>query len=109
MGVSDVVVANLTTVYLLVIAAVKAHGLVYGQGVSGVFMLVVSSAVVGVILIGSVIWDLCRKTSKAVAAAARDDHGVSSEVCRGGICWHGVAVHSPASQVRLRLPQRPRN
>lgn len=109
MGVSDVVVGNLTTVYLVVIAAVKAHGLVCGQGVSGVFMLVVSSAVVGVILIGSVIWDLYRKASKAVAAAARDDHGVSSEVCRGGICWHGVAVHSPASQVRLRLPQQPRN
>ncbi|KAJ8537876.1 hypothetical protein K7X08_014416 [Anisodus acutangulus] len=29
----------------------------------------------------------------------------TDELCRGGICWHGVAVRSPASQVRFRLPQ----
>ncbi|KAI8549485.1 hypothetical protein RHMOL_Rhmol06G0028200 [Rhododendron molle] len=108
MGASDVVVGNLMTVYLVVIAAVKAHGLVCGQGLSGVFMLVVSTAVVGVILVGSIIWDLYRKASKAVVAARDDDHG-SSEICRGGICWHGVAVRSPASQVWFRLPQQHRN
>ncbi|XP_058218233.1 uncharacterized protein LOC131329169 [Rhododendron vialii] len=108
MGASDVVVGNLMTVYLVVIAAVKAHGLVCGQGISGVFMLVVSTAVVGVILVGSIIWDLCRKAGKALVVARDDDHG-SSEICRGGICWHGVAVRSPASQVRFRLPQQHRN
>lgn len=109
MGASDVVVGNLMTVYLVVIAAVKAHGLVCGQGLSGVFMLVVSTAVVGVILIGSIIWDLYRKASKALVAARDDDDHGSSEICRGGICWHGVAVRSPASQVRFRLPQQHRN
>lgn len=108
MGASDVVVGNLMTVYLVVIAAVKAHGLVCGQGLSGVFMLVVSTAVVGVILIGSIIWDLYRKASKALVVARDDDQG-SSEICRGGICWHGVAVRSPASQVWFRLPQQHRN
>ncbi|GFP79155.1 hypothetical protein PHJA_000059000 [Phtheirospermum japonicum] len=37
------------------------------------------------------------------ALMAVRDHG--HEMCRGSICWHGVAVKSPASQVRFRLPQ----
>ncbi|PSR99578.1 Proline-rich protein [Actinidia chinensis var. chinensis] len=110
MGVSDVVAGNLTTLYLVVIAAMKAHGLATGQGFSGGFVLLVSTAVVGVVLIVSVIWDVSRKAAKALTRdrdrdSDRDRGAGVAETCRGGICWHGVAVRSPASQLRLRLPQ----
>ncbi|KAL6995857.1 hypothetical protein U1Q18_005992 [Sarracenia purpurea var. burkii] len=102
MGISDMVVGNLTTLYLVAIAAVKAHGLLSGQGFGSFFALAVSTAAVGFILIGSVIWDVSRKT----AAEAVTPDGGGTEVCRGGICWHGVAVRSPAANLRFRLPQQ---
>ncbi|KAL0366022.1 UNVERIFIED_CONTAM: hypothetical protein Sradi_3492300 [Sesamum radiatum] len=100
MPISDAVVGNLTTLYLLVIAAMKAYGLATGRSFSGSCVLILSTAVVAFILIASLTWDVSRKTTQALITR---DHG--HEMCRGGICWHGVAVKSPASQVRFRLPQ----
>ncbi|KAK4387449.1 UNVERIFIED_CONTAM: hypothetical protein Sangu_1939300 [Sesamum angustifolium] len=100
MPISDAVVGNLTTLYLLVIAAMKAYGLATGRSFSGSCVLILSTAVVAFILIASLTWDVSRKATQALMTR---DHG--HEMCRGGICWHGVAVKSPASQVRFRLPQ----
>ncbi|GAB4839160.1 hypothetical protein Ancab_028688 [Ancistrocladus abbreviatus] len=104
MAVSDAVVSNLMTVYLAVIAVMKAYGLLTGRSFTGLFVLVASTAVVGFVLIATLTWDVSRKATYAVS---RDQ---VHEMCRGGICWHGVAVKSPASQVCFRLPpqqQRP--
>ncbi|KAK4390806.1 hypothetical protein Sango_2143900 [Sesamum angolense] len=101
MAISDAVVGNLTTLYLVVIAAMKAYGLAVGRSFSGVCVLVLSTAVVALILIASLTWDVSRKATRTLTTR---DHG--HEMCRGGICWHGVAVKSPASQVRFRLPQQ---
>ncbi|XP_022871092.1 uncharacterized protein LOC111390309 [Olea europaea var. sylvestris] len=95
MTISDAVVGNLTTIYLVAIAAMKAYGLVSGRSFSGWCVLILSTAAVGVILIATLTWDLSRK---ATSYAFTRDHG-HHEMCRGGICWHGVAVKSPASQV----------
>ncbi|OMO75427.1 hypothetical protein COLO4_26120 [Corchorus olitorius] len=105
MAISDAVIGNLMTIYVAVIAGIKAYGLVCGRSFSGGFVLIVSTTVVGLILVGTLTWDVTRKASYAIsrdqAAAAVHVH----EMCKGGICWHGVAVRSPASQVRFRLPQ----
>uniref|UniRef100_A0A5B7C8E4 Uncharacterized protein n=1 Tax=Davidia involucrata TaxID=16924 RepID=A0A5B7C8E4_DAVIN len=104
MAISDTVVGNLTTLYLAVIAAIKVYGLAAGRSFTGVFVLLISTIVVGVILIGTLTWDVSRKATYALACNR------ANEICRGGICWHGVAVRSPASQVRFRLPhQHPHN
>ncbi|KAK4434631.1 hypothetical protein Salat_0625900 [Sesamum alatum] len=105
MPISDAVVGNLTTLYLLVIAAMKAYGLATGRTFSGSCVLILSTAVVAFILIASLTWDVSRKATQALMMTR--DHG--HEMCRGGICWHGVAVKSPASQVRFRLPQHRNN
>lgn len=97
----DAVIRNLTTIYVAVIAGIKAYGLVTGRSFSGGFVLILSTATVGLILIGSLAWDLSRK----VACTISRDHIHVHEMCKGGICWHGVAVRSPASQVCFRLPQ----
>lgn len=103
MALSDAVIGNLTTIYVAVIAGIKAYGLVCGRSFSGVFVLIVSTAVVCLILIGTLTWDISRK---AMYAISQDRVNNVHEMCKGGICWHGVAVRSPASQVRFRLPQR---
>ncbi|CAI9763804.1 unnamed protein product [Fraxinus pennsylvanica] len=100
MAISDAVVGNLTTLYLVVIAAMKAYGLMVGRSFSSGYVLILSTAIVGSILIASLTWDVSRKATYALTR----DHG--HETCRGGICWHGVAVKSPESQVRFRLPQQ---
>ncbi|MCD7448428.1 hypothetical protein HAX54_041919 [Datura stramonium] len=98
MAISDTVVGNLTTLYLLVIAAMKAYGLMTGRSYGGVFVLIVSTAVVGGVLILSLI-GMSRKATRY--AALTRDHPTqhlnrprhhSDELCRGGICWHGVAA-----------------
>ncbi|XP_075479949.1 uncharacterized protein LOC142520730 [Primulina tabacum] len=104
MGISDAVLGNLTTLYLLVIAAMKAYGLAAGRSFSGGCVIVLSTVVVAAILIASLTWDVSRKATHALIAR---DH--AHEMCRGGICWHGVAVKSPASQVRFRLPPQHHN
>ncbi|XP_010266806.1 PREDICTED: uncharacterized protein LOC104604235 [Nelumbo nucifera] len=105
MAISDAVVGNLTTLYLAAIAAIKAFGLMSGRSFSGGFVLVASTIAVGAILVGTLAWDVSRKATHAFSPALSPDP--TDERCRGGICWHGVAVRSPVSQVRFRLPQRP--
>ncbi|KAG2698334.1 hypothetical protein I3843_07G146700 [Carya illinoinensis] len=100
MALSDCVVGNLTTIYVVVIAGIKVYGCACGRSFSGGFVLIMSTIVVGLILIGTLTWDVSRKATYAVSR----EH--AHEMCRGGICWHGVAVKSPASQVRFRLPQQ---
>lgn len=102
MAISDMVVSNLTIIYLFMIAAIKGYGQVTGQCYGGVWVLILSTVGVGGLLVGALMWDVSRKV--ATCTVVVDD--VAHEMCRGGICWHGVAVKSPASQIRFRLPQR---
>jgi hypothetical protein len=101
MALSDAMIGNLTTIYVAVIAGIKVYGLVCGRSFSGGFVLILSTIVVGLILTGTLAWDISRKATYAISR----DHVNVHEMCKGGICWHGVAVRSPASQVRFRLPQ----
>ncbi|KAK7321810.1 hypothetical protein VNO77_32772 [Canavalia gladiata] len=106
MAVSDAVVSNLTTVYVAIIACIKVYGFLCGRSFSGGFVLLVSTTVVALILVATLTWDVSRKATYAFAGdqpQLQQQH--VHEVCKGGICWHGVAVRSPASQVRFRLPQ----
>ncbi|XVE94535.1 hypothetical protein REPUB_Repub02eG0017100 [Reevesia pubescens] len=105
MAISDAVIGNLMMIYVAVIALIKAYSLVYGRSYGGGFVLMVSSTVVGFILIVTLTWDVSRKATYAIS---RDQASSSSsvhvhEMCKRGICWHGVAVRSPASQVRPSL------
>ncbi|KAG6388466.1 hypothetical protein SASPL_149892 [Salvia splendens] len=99
MTISNAVLGNLTSIYLFLFAAMKAYSLAAGRSFGGGYVLAFSSAVVAAILIGSLAWDVSRKATQALMA--RENH---HEMCRGGICWHGVAAKSPASEVRFRLP-----
>ncbi|XLU18016.1 uncharacterized protein LOC110263368 [Arachis ipaensis] len=104
--ISDRVVSNLTVIYVAVIACMKVYGLACGQNLGGAFaLLFFSSIFVALILLLALAWDLSRKAAYvfAASAAATNNHR-SHKTCKGGICWHGVAVQSPASQVRFRLP-----
>ncbi|KAL1343957.1 hypothetical protein HN51_017873 [Arachis hypogaea] len=109
MAVCDVVVSNLTIIYVAVIACVKAYGLIVcGQSFGGGFVVIVSTTVVAFILVATLTWDVSRKATcpfsrhHAQSLINHHDH----EMCKGGICWHGVAVRSPASHIRFRLPQQ---
>ncbi|OVA19843.1 hypothetical protein BVC80_1689g31 [Macleaya cordata] len=126
MAISDVVVGNITSLYLGVIATMKAFGLITGRTYSGVFVLLVSSTVVLLILVASLSWDVSRKAATYAflsSSSSRDHHHSAGcggpgcggplpphqeghkSSCRGGICWHGaVAVRSTVSQVRFSLP-----
>lgn len=99
MAITDVVVGNLTTLYLAMIAVIKAYGFATGRSFAGAYVLIISTAVLGFILIVTLTWDVSRKATYVLTP----DHG--HEMCGGGICWHGVAVKSPASELRFRLPQ----
>ncbi|KAL9999292.1 hypothetical protein Hdeb2414_s0009g00324651 [Helianthus debilis subsp. tardiflorus] len=105
MAVSDMVVGNLMMLYLAVIAAIKGYGQVTGRSYGGVTVLIISTVAVGVLLLGALTWDVSRKAA-TYAVVTRVGDEVEHEMCRGGICWHGVAVKSPASDLRFRLPQR---
>lgn len=102
MAVSDAIAGNLTTIYVVLIAGIKAYGLFFGRSFSGGFVLLISTFLVGFIFILTLMWDVSRKATYAIY---RDNDQVNAhhEMCKGGICWHGVAVRSPASQVRFRL------
>ncbi|KNA14107.1 hypothetical protein SOVF_110380, partial [Spinacia oleracea] len=106
MAISDAVVGNLMTIYLALIAAIKAYGLIMGQSFTGLFVLAVSTAVVGLVLVSTLTWDVSRKATQAVSRVVVNSSGGGGggEICRGGICWHGVAVKSPASELWFRLP-----
>lgn len=69
-------------------------------------MLVISTLVVGGILVLALTWDVSKKATYVLTQDDRDKEAHDDHVCRGGICWHGVAVKSPASQLRFRLGQR---
>ncbi|KAE9592645.1 hypothetical protein Lal_00028766 [Lupinus albus] len=104
MAVSDSVVRNLTMIYVAVIACIKAYGLFCGRSFTGTFVLILSTTLVALILVLTLTWDVSRKATYAFAG----DHLLNlhhNHTCKGGICWHGVAVRSPASQIRFRLPQ----
>ncbi|XP_076907911.1 uncharacterized protein LOC143564556 [Bidens hawaiensis] len=92
MPVSDIIVNNLTILYITLIVFIKCYAYLTGRCYGGAAVLVLSTTVVGVLLVVTLTWDVSRK--------------LAHEMCRGGICWHGVAVKSPASHVRFRLPQR---
>ncbi|KAG2400708.1 hypothetical protein LR48_Vigan09g032500 [Vigna angularis] len=102
MAISDVVARNLTTIFLALMASFEAYGFICGHSFNGAYLLVVSTAAVILILLTTLTWDVSRKATCAFHRDQRD----SREVCKGGICWHGVAPRSPASQVRFRLPRQ---
>ncbi|MCL7026608.1 hypothetical protein MKW94_020518 [Papaver nudicaule] len=112
MMISDVVVGNLMSVYLGLIASLKLFGVLSGRSFSGTFVVLVSSAAVLFILLSTLSWDVSRKaasssSSSASASSAQDynHQNRGTHKCRGGICWHGtVSVRSTVSQVRFRLP-----
>ncbi|MBA0567518.1 hypothetical protein Golob_005072 [Gossypium lobatum] len=107
MAISDVVVGNLLIIYLAVIAGIKAYGLVCGRNFGGWFVLMASTTVVGLILVGALTWDVSRKATQAISGEDQDAGSLQvHEMCKGGICWHGVAVRFPASQLRFSLPQQ---
>ncbi|KAL3351636.1 hypothetical protein AABB24_019954 [Solanum stoloniferum] len=114
MAISDKVTANLTTLYLAIIGAMKAYGLITGRNFTGCFVLILSTAAVALVLILTLTWDIYIKARNVRVRHNRPDRinyqnqqqqHTSHEFCRGGICWHGVAVSSPASHFRFRLPQ----
>ncbi|KAE8729056.1 E3 ubiquitin-protein ligase CIP8-like [Hibiscus syriacus] len=108
MAICDAVIGNLMMIYVAVIAGIKAYGLVCGRSFGSGFVLIASSTVVGLIFVGALTWDISRKATKVISGGD-DEDGASVEVqemCKGGICWHGVAVRSPASQVLFRLPHQ---
>lgn len=116
MALSDAVLGNLATIYVAVIIAIKAYGLITGKSFSAGFVVVVSITAVGVLLAVTLAWDVSRRAADAVSrynrvgveedlSHHRHSHDGGGSSCKGGICWHGVAVRSPASQVRFRLPQ----
>ncbi|KAL9244034.1 hypothetical protein vseg_017851 [Gypsophila vaccaria] len=104
MAVSDAVVGNITTLYLAIIGSIKAYALITGQTYTGPFVLAASTAAVALLLVASLTWDVSRKAAPS-SLASPSPSSSATETCRGGICWHGVAVKSPASQVWFRLPQ----
>ncbi|CAN4115149.1 unnamed protein product [Withania somnifera] len=101
MAISDKVTGNLTTLYLATIGTMKAYSLITGKNFPGCFVLIISTATVVVVLIASLIWDITTKAANVRPPVNYHHH----QFCRGGICWHGVAVTSPADQFRFRLPQ----
>ncbi|KAL0731859.1 hypothetical protein Bca4012_027953 [Brassica carinata] len=116
MALSDAVLGNLATIYVAVIIAIKVYGLVSGQSFSAGFVVVVSITTVGVLLAVTLAWDVSRRAADAVSrynrvvAGGEDlshrhnhDGGGGGGICKGGICWHGVAVRSPASQNAIKL------
>ncbi|CAH8284811.1 unnamed protein product [Eruca vesicaria subsp. sativa] len=116
MALSDAVLGNLATIYVAVIIAIKVYGLISGQSFSAGFVVVLSITTVGVLLAVTLAWDVSRRAADAVSRynrvvagedlrSHRHSHDGGGGICKGGICWHGVAVRSPASQVRFRLPQ----
>ncbi|XP_054819757.1 uncharacterized protein LOC129318817 [Prosopis cineraria] len=108
MAVSDTVAGNLMTIYVAVIAGIKVYGLVCGRSLSTGFVVIMSTTVVGLILVATLTWDVSRKAKYAFALdqtpRRQPHHILHAQTCKGGICWHGVAVRSLASQIRFRLP-----
>ncbi|KAE8729274.1 hypothetical protein F3Y22_tig00003725pilonHSYRG00296 [Hibiscus syriacus] len=77
MAISDAVIGNLMMIYVAVIAGIKAFGLVCGRSLGGGFVLIASSTVVGLILVGNLTLDVSRKATHAISGG--DHH---SSRCR---------------------------
>ncbi|KAE9617251.1 hypothetical protein Lal_00034855 [Lupinus albus] len=105
MAVSDSVVSNLTMIYMALILCIKAYGLICGRSFTGTFILILSTTLIALILILTLTWDVSRKATYAFGAGDHLQIHHHHHTCKGGICLHGVAVRSPASQLRFRLPQ----
>ncbi|KAG2254402.1 hypothetical protein Bca52824_084538 [Brassica carinata] len=113
MALSDAVLGNLAAIYVAVVIAIKVYGIVSGTSLGAGFVVVVSITTVGVLLAVTLAWDVTRRAADAVSRYNRVgvenlshlQHHQGGEICKGGICWHGVAVRLPASQVRFTLPQ----
>ncbi|KAE9603524.1 hypothetical protein Lal_00001718 [Lupinus albus] len=100
MLISDRVAKNLTKIYVVVFVLIKSYDVFYKRRYSGCFITFLSTTFVGFILMVTLIWDVSRK---AKYVFMRNDND-TQQICKGGICWHGVAEKSPASQLRFRLP-----
>lgn len=103
MGVCDVMLSNLTLVYVAVTFCVKAYEALNGGGYGGVFVVIVSTTLVALILVATLTWDLSRKFNKCVVVVDQQQPRTMS-YCKGGICWHGVMDRSTASQIRFKIP-----
>ncbi|KAH1123828.1 hypothetical protein AAZX31_06G022100 [Glycine max] len=101
MAISDAVARNFSTIFVGLMACFEAYGFASGRRFSGGYVVIVSTAAVILFLVATLTWDVSRK---ATCAFHRDHADSQEDVCKGGICWHGVAPRSPASQVRVRLP-----
>ena len=91
MAASDAVARNITTIYLTIIAGIKAYGLTTGHIFTGPFVLATSTAVLLLVLVVTLTWDVSRKSAFVNFAAVVEEGGGSGGDggCRGGICWHG--------------------
>ncbi|KAF9618426.1 hypothetical protein IFM89_001149 [Coptis chinensis] len=114
----DGVVANMTSLYLGVIAVMKLFSVITGRNFSGCFVVLVSTFVVASIVLAALTWDVSRKPTYAAPLSADPycyyaDSTSSSRQNDNrekprGICWHdGVSVQSTVSQIRFQLPQQP--
>ncbi|KAG5018213.1 hypothetical protein JHK82_014159 [Glycine max] len=95
MAISDAVARNFSTIFVGLMACFEAYGFASGRRFSGGYVVIVSTAAVILFLVATLTWDVSRK---ATCAFHRDHADSQEDVCKGGICWHGVAPRSPASQ-----------
>jgi hypothetical protein len=104
MGACDIVVSNLTIIYLAILACLKVYGVIYGLSYGFMFVMTFSTTIVVFIFVGTIMWDLFEKfnTSCVVFDVPQQPRIMSS--CKGGICWHGVADSSSASKISFKLP-----
>ncbi|RID56164.1 hypothetical protein BRARA_G03380 [Brassica rapa] len=105
MALSDAVLGNHATIYVGVIIVIKLYGLVSGTSFSAKFIFVVSVTAVGVLFGVALAWDVSRYNRVSVEDLSHCHSHDGGGICKGGICWHGVSVRSPVSQVRFSLPQ----
>ncbi|KAL2346238.1 hypothetical protein Fmac_000238 [Flemingia macrophylla] len=101
MAISDAVARNLTTIFVALMASFQAYAFLCGRRISGGYAALLSTAALLLILVATLTWDISRKAR----CGRRSRHHHVEEVCKGGICWHGVAPPSPASQLRFTLPR----
>ncbi|KAL5072194.1 hypothetical protein RYX36_023081 [Vicia faba] len=105
MGVCDVVLRNLTLLYVVVTFCVKGYEVLNGGSYGGVFVVFVSTTLVALILVATLTWDLSRKFNKCTMFVVDQQHQSRTlSYCKGGICWHGVMDRSAAPQIRFKIP-----
>ncbi|CAJ2675769.1 unnamed protein product [Trifolium pratense] len=107
MGACDIVASNLTIFYLAIIVCLKIYGVCYNF----MFVLTLSTTILAFIFVATLIWDLFQKFSTNPSCCVfvpeqEQEQPRTMSSCKGGICWHGVADHYPASKMRLKIPLR---